>query len=96
LALSLRSWSGIDDFRSRCDETDPNAIPLPGYWDIELAAGQIICFLKNDWPSRQPFVGCKDQDQDQQSRVLNVDMEETSSRLASSLGFDIQAATLTD
>jgi len=24
----LRSWSGFADFRSRCDETSPNAIPL--------------------------------------------------------------------
>jgi len=57
---------------------------------------RLFVSCKIDWPSPQPFVGCKDQDQDQQSRVLNVDMEETSSRLASSLGFDIQAATLTD
>jgi len=28
LALSLRSWSGFGDFRSRFDETDPNAIAL--------------------------------------------------------------------
>jgi hypothetical protein len=28
LTLSLRSWSGFDDFRSRFDETDPNAIAL--------------------------------------------------------------------
>jgi len=27
-ALSLRSYSGFDDFRSRCDATNPKAIPL--------------------------------------------------------------------
>jgi hypothetical protein len=27
-ALSSHSWSGFDDFLSRCDETNPNAIPL--------------------------------------------------------------------
>jgi hypothetical protein len=40
---------------------------------------------KIDWPRPQWFVGCKDQ----QSVNLNVDMEKTCSRLASSLGFDI-------
>jgi hypothetical protein len=35
-ALSLRSWSGFDDFRPLRDETDPNAISL--LTEVERAA----------------------------------------------------------